>query len=87
MENYVSDTYDAIGLLLCANICLKYQQVCHERSIPALDQHWASLQTTIWPRFEYVLRLHVQSVKDFDTSKFNKEVRPHYVINIFEVIL
>ncbi|XP_059480069.1 vacuolar protein sorting-associated protein 52 homolog [Neocloeon triangulifer] len=83
LENYVADSYDAIGLMLCANICLKYKQICEERSIAALDQHWSVMQAAIWPRFEYVLKLHIQSVKQIDTAKFNRELRPHYITRRF----
>ncbi|XP_065332207.1 vacuolar protein sorting-associated protein 52 homolog [Cloeon dipterum] len=83
LDNYAADSYDAIGLMVCANICLKYKSICQERSIAALDTHWSALLAFIWPRLEHVLRLHVQSVKQLDTSKFNRELRPHYITRRF----
>ena len=53
--------------------------MCHKRCVNALDQYWDKLQAIIWPRFEYLFKLNMQSIRDCDPSKFNKETGPHYV--------
>ena len=42
-------------------------------------RYWDSLQGTIWPRFEHLFRLNIQSIRDCDPTKFSKETGPHYV--------
>ncbi|PSN53047.1 Vacuolar protein sorting-associated protein 52 [Blattella germanica] len=79
LETFVQDCYDAIALFLCVHLILRYQLMCHKRAVPALDRYWDTLQAVIWPRFEYIFRLNIQSVKDCDPTKFNKEMGPHYV--------
>lgn len=54
--------------------------MCHKRCVPALDKYWDSLQSVIWPRFEHVFRMNIQSIHECDPTKFNKELGPHYVI-------
>lgn len=44
-----------------------------------LDRYWDSLQAAIWPRFELIFRMNIQSVRDCDPNKFNKSLAPHYV--------
>lgn len=44
-----------------------------------LFRYWDSLQAVIWPRFELIFRMNIQSVRDCDPNKFNKSLAPHYV--------
>ncbi|XP_046999659.1 vacuolar protein sorting-associated protein 52 homolog [Schistocerca americana] len=80
LETFVQSCYDAIALFLCAHLILRYQIMCHKRAVPALDQYWEALQSAIWPRFEYIFRLNINSVQDCDPMKFSaKEMGPHYI--------
>lgn len=79
LETYVNECYDTIALFLCVHLILRYQLMCHKRCVPALDRYWDDLQSVIWPRFEQIFRLNIQSIRDCDPTKFNKEMGPHYV--------
>lgn len=79
LETFVADCYDTIALFLCFHLILRYQLMCHKRCVPALDSYWDSLQSIILPRFEYVFRLNINSIRDCDPTKFNREMGPHYV--------
>lgn len=75
----MADCYDTIALFLCFHLTLRYQLMCHKRCVPALDAYWEMLQGIILPRFEHVFRLNINSIKDCDPTKFNREMGPHYV--------
>ncbi|KAG5344807.1 VPS52 protein, partial [Acromyrmex charruanus] len=79
LQSFVEDCYDTIALFLCLHLVMRYQLICHKRAVPALDKYWETLTGTIWPRFEFVFQLNINSVKDCDPSKFNKETGPHYI--------
>ncbi|KAH8411967.1 hypothetical protein KR222_004316, partial [Zaprionus bogoriensis] len=79
LETAIHDCYDTIAMFLCIHLIFRYQLMCHKRCVPALDKYWDSLQAVIWPRFEHVFRLNIQSIHDCDPTKFNKEMGPHYV--------
>lgn len=79
LETYVSESYDAIALFLCIQLILRYQILCHKRCVNALDKYWDTLQSCLWPRFEFVFRLNIQSIRDSDPTKFSKETGPHYI--------
>jgi len=79
LETYVQDCFDTIALFLCIQLILRYQIMCHKRCVNALDKYWESLQNAIWPRFEYLFRLNIQSIRDCDPTKFSKETGPHYI--------
>lgn len=79
LEMYVNECYDTIALFLCAHLILRYQLMCHKRCVPALDRYWDDLQGLIWPRFEQIFKMNIQSIRDCDPTKFNREMGPHYV--------
>ncbi|CAD0196112.1 unnamed protein product [Chrysodeixis includens] len=80
VENYVLECYDCLALYLCIQLINRYRWMCHKRAIAALDSYWDSLQGTLWPRLEYVLKLNIQSVRECDPAKLsNKELGPHYI--------
>ncbi|XP_064474251.1 vacuolar protein sorting-associated protein 52 homolog isoform X2 [Ornithodoros turicata] len=79
MEVYAQDCYDSVALFLCIHIIHRYQLLMHERNVPALDRYWESLLQLMHPRFECILKLNIQSIKDCDPQKLrNIDMRPHY---------
>lgn len=79
LQSFVDDCYDTIALFLCLHLVMRYQLMCHKRAVPALDKYWETLTNIIWPRFEMVFHLNIQSIKDCDPLKLNKETGPHYI--------
>ncbi|RWS07403.1 vacuolar protein sorting-associated protein 52-like protein, partial [Dinothrombium tinctorium] len=79
-EDEFHSSYDAIGLFLCLHLVYRYRLLSHKRAVPALDAYWESLVKHLWPRFEHIFQLHIQSVKNCDLSKFaNSDNRPHFI--------
>ncbi|PZC82426.1 vacuolar protein sorting-associated protein 52 homolog [Helicoverpa armigera] len=80
VENYVLECYDCLALYLCIQLINRYRWMCHKRAVAALDSYWDSLQSTLWPRLEHVLKMNIQSVRECDPAKLsNKELGPHYI--------
>ncbi|XP_046548963.1 vacuolar protein sorting-associated protein 52 homolog isoform X1 [Haliotis rubra] len=80
MEDYVNDCYDSIAIFLCIHIIYRYRTMMQKRSVPGLDRYWDALLNAMWPRFDYILQLNIQSVRDCDPQKLRHiDVRPHYI--------
>ncbi|XP_003705329.1 vacuolar protein sorting 52 [Megachile rotundata] len=79
LQSFVDDCYDTIALFLCLHLVMRYQLTCHKRAVPALDKYWDNMTSVIWPRFEYVFQLNIQSIKDCDPLKLTRENGPHYI--------
>ncbi|XP_033335141.1 vacuolar protein sorting 52 [Megalopta genalis] len=79
LQSFVDDCYDTIALFLCLHLVMRYQLTCHKRAVPALDNYWDNMTSVIWPRFECVFQMNIQSIKDCDPLKLNKETGPHYI--------
>ncbi|KAJ8966743.1 hypothetical protein NQ317_012675 [Molorchus minor] len=69
----------------CGNLCIhfhlvqRYKIMCHKRCVPALDGYWENLEKNLLPRFEYIVHLNINSIRECDVTKFNLELGPHYI--------
>lgn len=80
MESFVSDCYDAIAVFLCIHLVLRFRGIMAKRNVPAVDGYWEALLELLWPRFEHILELHIQSVQSTDPQRLGGlDTRPHYI--------
>ncbi|OPJ90403.1 hypothetical protein AV530_002811 [Patagioenas fasciata monilis] len=80
MDAYVCDCYDGIAVFLCIHIVLRFRAIMAKRNIPAVDRYWEALLELLWPRFEHILELNIQSIQSTDPQKLGfLDTRPHYV--------
>lgn len=80
LESFVADCYDAIAVFLCIHLALRFRALMAKRGVPALDGYWAWLLELLWPRFELILELHIQSVQGTDPQRLGGiDTRPHYI--------
>lgn len=48
-------------------------------------RYWDTLHEMFYPRFEYILTLNIQSIRECDPQRLGQiDVRPHYVSELFE---
>lgn len=79
-EEEFRTSYDCIGLFLCLHIVYRYRILSHKRAVPALDSYWEALVDMLWPRFETIFQMQIQSVKTCDPEKLGTcDARPHYI--------
>ncbi|XP_050390938.2 vacuolar protein sorting-associated protein 52 homolog [Patella vulgata] len=80
MEDYTNDCYDSIAIFLSIHIVFRYRSIMQKRNVSGLDRYWDAILNTLWPRFEYIINLNIQSVRDCDPQKLGQiDVRPHYI--------
>ncbi|XP_032435906.1 vacuolar protein sorting-associated protein 52 homolog [Xiphophorus hellerii] len=80
MSTYVSDCYDSIAIFLCIHIILRFRAITAKRTIPALDKYWDAVLELLWPRFELILEMNIQSIRNTDPQKLGVlDTRPHYI--------
>ncbi|XP_042601871.1 vacuolar protein sorting-associated protein 52 homolog [Cyprinus carpio] len=79
LSTYLSDCYDSIAVFLCIHIILRFRAITVKRNIPALDKLGAVLEL-LWPRFELILEMNIQSIRNTDPQKLGVlDTRPHYI--------
>ncbi|KAK2492328.1 hypothetical protein MC885_010551 [Smutsia gigantea] len=80
LESYLVDCYDAIAVFLCIHIVLRFRNIAAKRDVPALDRYWEQVLALLWPRFELILEMNVQSVRSTDPQRLGGlDTRPHYI--------
>ncbi|XP_013372339.1 PREDICTED: vacuolar protein sorting-associated protein 52 homolog isoform X2 [Chinchilla lanigera] len=80
LESYLADCYDAIAVFLCIHIVLRFRNIAAKREVPALDRYWEQVLALLWPRFELILEMNVQSVRSTDPQRLGGlDTRPHYI--------
>ncbi|NXN13045.1 VPS52 protein, partial [Indicator maculatus] len=80
LESYISDCYDAIAVFLCIHLVLRFKAIMAKRNVPAVDRYWDTLLELLWPRFEHILELNIQSIQSTDPQKLGfLDTRPHYI--------
>ncbi|XP_016389122.1 vacuolar protein sorting-associated protein 52 homolog isoform X2 [Sinocyclocheilus rhinocerous] len=80
LSTYLSDCYDSIAVFLCIHIILRFRAIAAKRNIPALDKYWEAVLELLWPRFELILEMNIQSIRNTDPQKLGVlDTRPHYI--------
>ncbi|XP_048086425.1 vacuolar protein sorting-associated protein 52 homolog isoform X2 [Alosa alosa] len=80
ISTYASDCYDSIAVFLCIHIILRFKTITAKRNIPAMDKYWEAVLELLWPRFELILEMNIQSIRNTDPQKLGVlDTRPHYI--------
>jgi len=74
-------TFDAVGVLLCIRLNMQHTIIMQKRRIPALENYLNAVNMLLWPRFQAIIDMHIDSLKKVPLSRLlpTKDIRPHYV--------
>ncbi|KAI7868117.1 Sac2 family-domain-containing protein [Spinellus fusiger] len=82
-KTYIDNSYDAVGILLCIRINTQLALELQRRRVPVLEGYTNSINMLLWPRFQYVMTLHIDSMKKLGNNKSVmsaiKDIHPHYI--------
>ncbi|GAB2298374.1 Vacuolar protein sorting-associated protein 52 [Dionaea muscipula] len=77
----LSNSYDAIGLMLMILIIHHHQLIMSRRRIPCLDSYLDKVNIALWPRFKMVFDMHLSSLRNANVrTLWEDDVHPHYVM-------
>ncbi|KAI8388434.1 Sac2 family-domain-containing protein [Radiomyces spectabilis] len=80
---YVENSFDAVGILLCIRINTQLALELQRRRVPALEGYTNSTNMLLWPRFQTIMTLHIESIRKMANNKSAinsvKDIHPHYV--------
>ncbi|KAJ3105839.1 hypothetical protein HDU97_007483 [Phlyctochytrium planicorne] len=81
IKQYVETSYDAVGILICIRLNSHNVRIMQKRRIPSLESFMNAINMLLWPRFQSIIDLHIESLKKVNTSKVsaNKDAHPHYI--------
>ncbi|KAI8073158.1 Sac2 family-domain-containing protein [Gongronella butleri] len=82
-KTYVEASFDAVGILLCIRINTQLTLELQRRRIPALEGYTNATNMLLWPRFQYLMTIHIDSLRKMASTKSMntvvKDIHPHYV--------
>ncbi|KAI1361791.1 Vps52-domain-containing protein [Xylaria arbuscula] len=67
-KNLVAETYDAIGTLLSIRLNQHFQFELQRRKIPAADGYINGTAMILWPRLQFVMNAHCESIRALTTA-------------------
>ncbi|KAG0316787.1 Vacuolar protein sorting-associated protein 52 [Dissophora globulifera] len=76
---YADSSFDAIGILLCLRINHQLSKELERRKIPMLDKYRDAIHMALWPRFQVVVDMHIESVRKAKTKIKPTNVHPHWI--------
>ncbi|KAI0394364.1 Vps52-domain-containing protein [Xylariaceae sp. FL0594] len=67
-KSLLAETYDALGLLLAVRLNQRFQFELQRRKIPAADGYLNGTAMILWPRLQFVMNAHCESVRALTTA-------------------
>ncbi|RIA99439.1 Sac2-like protein, partial [Glomus cerebriforme] len=78
-KQFVDNSYDAIGILICIRLNTQFALELQRRRVPALEGYTNQINMLLWPRFQAIMDMHIDSVKKAATKFIVKDIHPHFV--------
>ncbi|TPX37558.1 hypothetical protein SmJEL517_g00456 [Synchytrium microbalum] len=80
-KQYVDASFDAVGILLCIRLNMQNIMIQQKRCVPCLENYMNATNMVLWPRFQAIMDMHIESVKKAIPGKLlpTKDVHPHYL--------
>lgn len=80
IDSHISSSYDAISLLMMAIIVEKDLNIMNKRNVTNLDPYFAEMRMKLLTRFQHVLELNIESIKNAKVKDLgNFDEKPHYI--------
>lgn len=73
VKNVISDTYDALGVLIMIRIMQHFAFVLQRRKVPTLEAYINGVNMLLWPRFQSILDANCASLKQLTNSLPNRQ--------------
>uniref|UniRef100_A0A7S4PBY8 Vacuolar protein sorting-associated protein 52 homolog n=1 Tax=Paramoeba aestuarina TaxID=180227 RepID=A0A7S4PBY8_9EUKA len=84
VRSYLKGSYDCLGILLVIKVARGIQKIMLSRRINALQSYFKTISGLLWPRFQNVFQLHMESLQTLHTKPEilgdRSDVRPHFII-------
>lgn len=67
-KTLITDTYDVIGVLMAVRLNQHFQFELQRRKVPAADGYINGTAMLLWPRLQYVMNAHCESVRSLTSA-------------------
>ncbi|KAI9004736.1 Sac2 family-domain-containing protein [Gaertneriomyces semiglobifer] len=80
-KQYIDASFDAVGILLCIRLNNQNIRIMQKRRVPCLESYTNATNMMLWPRFQAIMDMHVESLKKASPRALlpTKDIHPHYI--------
>ncbi|KAI8822052.1 Sac2 family-domain-containing protein [Fimicolochytrium jonesii] len=77
----IDASFDGVGILLCIRLNMLNLRIMQARRIPCLESFMNATNMLLWPRFQAIMDMHIDSLKKASPRSLlpSKDVHPHYI--------
>ncbi|KAJ3265746.1 hypothetical protein HDU77_004014 [Chytriomyces hyalinus] len=79
LKQYIDASFDAVGVLLCIRLNSFHARLMQKRRIPCLENFMNLLNILLWPRFQAIMDLHIESLRKVGKVSVTKDCHPHFI--------
>ncbi|KAJ3130428.1 hypothetical protein HK100_008030, partial [Physocladia obscura] len=79
LKYYIDNSYDAVGILLCIRLNAFHLRIMQKRRIPCLESFMNLLNIMLWPRFQAIIDMHIESLRRIVKIPADKDCHPHFI--------
>eukprot|EP00003_Mantamonas_plastica_P022709 TRINITY_DN3916_c0_g1_i10.p1 TRINITY_DN3916_c0_g1~~TRINITY_DN3916_c0_g1_i10.p1 ORF type:complete len:704 (-),score=238.83 TRINITY_DN3916_c0_g1_i10:1057-2937(-) len=86
VQDYLSNCYDSLSVLLCIRITREHQMIMQRRRIPSLDNYFDKINLMLWEKFKKILDMNIASVQDapmknlWSGASDSAAIQPNFVV-------
>jgi hypothetical protein len=78
---HVDTWFDAIGVLICIRLNQQHIRILQKRLLPHLDNFLNLVNMLLWPKFQAIMGMHIDSLKKADPKKLiTKDPTVHFIV-------
>ncbi|RKO94915.1 Vps52-domain-containing protein [Caulochytrium protostelioides] len=85
LKQLVESTWDAITILLCIRLNAQNVRIMQRRRIPCLENYHNAVNMLLWPRFQAIMDLHLESLRKANPTALiaSKATTGHVLVRRF----
>jgi len=73
-------SYDTIAIFLCLHLVYRYREMARRKKVSVMDEYWDTIVKCLYPRFERLVQMHINSVKNCECGKLvSVDTLPHSI--------
>ncbi|KAI9350471.1 Sac2 family-domain-containing protein, partial [Zopfochytrium polystomum] len=78
-KQYIDTSVDAVGVLICIRLNAQHLRAMQKRRIPCLDNFMNFINISLWPRFQGIIDMHIDSLRKAQLGKI-RDAHPHFIM-------
>jgi hypothetical protein len=80
VEQYLTNSFDAIAILIMIRLTHQFMEIMKKRKINSLDDYFNELNLLLWPRYKFLFDQNLDSVKTANLTSLSSSERHSHTV-------